>query len=212
MTPADEPDVVGELERAWAKPHYTRAVQPEIDVNRVLHERYQTSEPLTFTRTMLWDVEQCKAAAPGTYIPFVVRPGSDRSWGRHTLDGEAERLERCSQQRLWLRPDNYGLVLERAHLDHHQQTVTFTGEAELTDAAGRHLQASTGQPRFHVEHAVGGSEQAPLNLWRIVHLTEQLDQQLIEQFARMWQSPWLPEFVEIYIRHDLHIGLTRTQP
>lgn len=31
----------------------------------------------------------------------------------------------------------------------------------------------------------------------------------VEQFARMWQSPWLPEFVEIYIRHDLHIGLTR---
>ena len=63
-----------------------------------------------------------------------------------------------------------------------------------------------------MEHAVGGSEQAPINLWRIVHLTDQEDQQLIEQFARMWQSPWLPEFVEIYIRQDMHIGLTRTQP
>jgi len=108
-----------------------------------------------------------------------------------------------------LSPDNYGLVLERAHLDHHHQTVTFTGEPELTDGAERHLQASAAQPRFHVEHAVGGSERAPLNLWRIVHLTEQPDRQRIEQFARMWQSPWLPEFVEIYIRHDLHIGLTR---
>jgi len=56
--------------------HYTRAVQPEIDINRVLQERYETSEPLTFTRTMLWDVEQRKAAAPGTYIPFVVRESS----------------------------------------------------------------------------------------------------------------------------------------
>jgi len=27
----------------------------------------------------------------------------------------------------------------------------------------------------------------------------------------MWQSPGLPGFVEIYIRHDLHIGLTRSQ-
>ncbi len=27
----------------------------------------------------------------------------------------------------------------------------------------------------------------------------------------MWQSAWLPEFVEIYIRHDLHIELTRTR-
>jgi len=212
MTRAEETDMVREFERAWAQPQYTRAVQPEIDVNRVLHERYQTSEPLTFTRTMLWDVEQRKAAAPGAYIPFVVRPGSDRAWGRRRLDGGVDRLERCSQQRMWLRPDEYGLVLERAYLDHHQQTVTFTGETELTDDAGRHLHASAEQPRFHVEHAVGGSEQAPLNRWRIVHLTEQPDQQLIEQFARMWQSPWLPEFVEIYIRHDLQMGLTRTQP
>ncbi len=42
MIPADEPDVVGELERAWAEPQYTRAIQPEIDVSRVLHERYES--------------------------------------------------------------------------------------------------------------------------------------------------------------------------
>lgn len=146
MIPADEPDVVGEFERAWAEPRYTRAVQPEIDVNRVLQQRYETSEPLTFTRTMLWAVEQRKAAAPGTYIPYVVRPGSDHCWDRRTLDGGIERLERCSQQRMWLRPDNYGLALERAHLDHYQQMVTFTGEAELTDDAGRHLRATLDSP------------------------------------------------------------------
>jgi len=56
---------------------------------------------------------------------------------------------------------------------------------------------------------VGGSELAPLSLWRIVHLTDGEDQQLVTQFARMWLSPWLPEFVEIYIRHDLHLGLNR---
>jgi len=136
MTRAEETDMLREFERAWAQPQYTRAVQPEIDVNRVLHERYQTSEPLTFTRTMLWDVEQRKAAAPGVYIPFVVRPGSDRAWGQRRLDGGVDRLVRCSQQRMWLRPDEYGLVLERAYLDHHQQTVTFAGETELTDDAG----------------------------------------------------------------------------
>lgn len=31
----------------------------------------------------------------------------------------------------------------------------------------------------------------------------------MDQFSRMWQSPWLPEFVETYIRTDLHLGLTR---
>lgn len=108
MIPADEPDLVREFERAWAEPQYTRAVQPEIDVNRVLHERYETSEPLTFTRAMFRDVEQRKAAAPGTYIPFVVRPGSDRSWGRRTLDGGVERLERCSQQRIGYDPTTTG--------------------------------------------------------------------------------------------------------
>jgi len=209
MTYAGESDVVGEFEGAWAEPKHTRSAQPQIDINRVLRERYETSEPLTFTRTMLWDLEQRKAAAPGIYIPYVVREGSDRSWGRRTVNGGAERLERCSQQRLWRRPDTYGLVLERAHLNHEQQKVTFTGETELTVDSGHALHASTEQPRFHVEHAVGGSEETPLNLWRIVHLTDHEDHDLIEQFASMGQSPWLPEFVEIYIRHDLHVGLTR---
>jgi len=112
---------------------------------------------------------------------------------------------------MWLQPDDYGLVLEWAHLDHHQQKVTFTGEAELTDPDGRDLYASDTQPRFHVEHAVGGTEEVPLNLWHIVHLTDGVDQLLIEQLSRLWQSPWLPEFVEIYIRHDLRIGLTRAR-
>lgn len=211
MTETADPDVVAEFERAWDAPQHTRAVQPEIDINRVLHERYETTEPLNFTRSMLWDVEKRKAAAPGTYIPFVVRHGTDRSWARRALAGGAESLKRCSQQRMWLHPDNYGLVLERAYLDHHHQKVTFTGEGRLTDPDGRDLQATTLQRRFHVEHAVGGSEEAPLNLWRIVHLTDQEDRQLIDQFSRMGQSPWLPDFVEIYIRHDLNIGLTRAQ-
>jgi hypothetical protein len=50
-------DLVAEFERAWADPRYTRCVQPAIDINQGLDERYETSEPLTFTRTILWDVE-----------------------------------------------------------------------------------------------------------------------------------------------------------
>ncbi len=33
----------------------------------------------------------------------------------------------------------------------------------------------------------------------------------VEQFSCMWQSPWLPEFVEIYIRRELGVDLTRQQ-
>ncbi len=205
----NEPDVVGEFETAWADPKHTRAIQPAIDINQVLRERYETDNPLTFTRAMLWDLEQRKAAAPGTYIPFVVRAGTDRSWSWPSSRQGGQILECCSQQRLWLRREDYGLVLERAHLDHKRQVVTFTGEPVLQDPDGQTLRTSTMQPRFHVEHGVGGTEETPLNIWRIVHLTDGQDQRLVELFSTIWESPCLPEFVEIYIRRDLHIGLTR---
>ncbi len=46
----------GEFQRTWADPSNTRFELPPIDVNRVLAEQYHTSEPLTFTRAMLWDL------------------------------------------------------------------------------------------------------------------------------------------------------------
>src|SRR5262249_56984998 len=57
-----------ELERAWADTAHTRAQLPEHDVNQVLAAWYDTSKPLVFTRTMLWDVEVRKAYNPGDYI------------------------------------------------------------------------------------------------------------------------------------------------
>jgi hypothetical protein len=205
----DAHDDVTEFERAWDDPRHTRAVQSATDINQVLRQRYNTSEPLVFTRAMLWDLEQRKARDPGIYIPHVVRAGSDRSWALPPASDGAELLARFSQQRLWLHPDQYGLVLERARLDHGRQAVTFTGHRTLTSPDGRTLAATSRQPLFHVEHAVGGGEQAPLNLWRIVHLTDAPDQQLTALFSRIWASPWLPEFIEICIQRDLHIGLRR---
>jgi hypothetical protein len=205
----DTHDDVTEFERAWNDPRYTRATQPATDINQVLRERYRTGEPLIFTRAMLWDLEQRKARDPGIYIPHVVRADSDRSWALPPAGDGAELLARFSQQRLWLHPDQYGLVLERAHLDHDRQAVTFTGHRTLAGPDGRTLVATSQQPLFHVEHAVGGAEQGPLNLWRIVHLTDAPDEQLTALFSRIWASPWLPEFVEIYIQRNLHIGLHR---
>ncbi len=72
----------GEFQRAWADPRNTRFELPPIDVNRVLAEHYDTGEPLTFTRTMLWDIEVRKAWRPDRYIPSVVQDGSARAWGR----------------------------------------------------------------------------------------------------------------------------------
>src|SRR5262249_60600223 len=91
-------------------PRHTRYHLPDTDVNKVLAARYTTSAPLTLTRAMLWEMEARKAAHPGTYIPYVVQAGSDRSWSRHHGDG-GEYLDRCSMQRLGLapHPDPVGL-------------------------------------------------------------------------------------------------------
>lgn len=112
-------------------------------------------------------------------------------------------------QRLWLHSEQYQLILERAFLNHGEQKVTFLGVPELPSADGALLHAGTGQPLFHVEHAVGGSESQPLNRRRIVHLTQGADDQLTAVFEHMAASPWLAGHTEIYIRGNLGIELTR---
>ncbi len=199
----------GEFERAWADPSNTRFELPSVDVNRVLAEHYRTSEPLTFTRTMLWDMEVRKAWRPDRYIPSVVQEGSAGAWSRRSAAGGAESFFRSSQQRLWLKPAEYGLVLEQVYVDPSRQRVTFIGAAELSDGDGNVIRAGLTQPLFHVEHSVGGDESRPLNKWRIVHFTDRPEHRLVERFTRMANDVWLPEFIEIYIRSDLNLKLSR---
>jgi hypothetical protein len=200
-----------EFARAWDTPGHTRYQLPDIDINQVLAARYTTSRPITFTRAMLWDMEVRKAARPGTYLPGVVQAGSDRSWNRHPGDG-GQYLDRSSMQRLWLEPQRYQPVLERAFTNHAEQKITFLGVGELAGPDGALLRTGTGQPLFHVEHSAGGTEQRPLNRWRIVHLTEAADDRLVAVFEHMAAGPWLPEHTEIYIRDDLGIELVRISP
>ena len=199
----------GEFQRAWGDPSNTRLELPPVDVNRVLAEHYRTSEPLTFTRTIVWDMEMRKAWRPDRYIPSVVTEGSAQTWGpRSAVDG-TESFVRSSQQRLWLEPEEYGLVLEQVYLNPSQQRVTFIGAAELPVRDRNLLRAGGRQPLFHVEHSVGGDESRPLNRWRVVHLTDRPEHRLVERFTLMANDVWLPEFIEIYIRNDLNIKLTR---
>ncbi len=199
----------GEFQRAWDDPSNTRFEMPPVDVNRVLAEYYRTSEPLTFTRTMLWDMEVRKAWRPDRYIPSVVQEGSAHSWGQGSAADGTESFVRSSQQGLWLEPAEYGLVLEPVCLNPTQQKVTFIGAAEIPDRDGNILRAGVQQPLFHVEHSVGGDESRPLNGWRIVHLTGSPEHRLVEQFTLMANDVWLPEFIEIYIQSDLNIKLTK---
>ncbi|WP_407836968.1 hypothetical protein ACE1OC_11590 [Streptomyces sp. DSM 116496] len=207
---SDQTPAEAEFEQAWADERYTRAVLPDVDVNRILGERYVVAEPVALDRAGIWDMEVRKAGNPGAFIPYVIKEGSASAWvpGRAGAELGAEFV-RQSQQRLWLEPDVYGLVLEETYLNHEKQVVTFLGRETFSDVQGVPLHADDRQPLFHVQHGVAGTDEQPLNTWRIVLLTDQPDDRLVEVFDRMAGDPWLPEFVERYVQDVLGIALTR---
>lgn len=197
-----------EFESAWANPRHTAIELPAVDVNTVLEERYDVERPTAFTRATLWDMEVWKAAAPDRYIPTVVAPGSLEVFPGKRL-GALEDFTRATDQRLWLRGSEYGRVIERVHLDHAQQRAFFFGVAEFNAPDGRVLRAGREQPVFHVEHSVAGTDDRPLNLWRIVHLTSNFDESMAAKFHEMAQEKYLRIFIEVYLRDDLHCAVER---
>src|SRR5437879_8416316 len=102
-----------EFDKDWQNPDYTQIELEPVDVNGVLEKHFFTSEPLHFTRQMLWDMEAKKAWDPRTYIPHVVRVGT--SWGRKTPRNREEYFVRSSQQLAWISND-YGQVWEEFNL------------------------------------------------------------------------------------------------
>jgi len=203
--PSAYTDALNEFEDAWNNPRFTQIELPAVQVNRVLKEKYSASGTLELSRSMVWDMETKKAWDPLTYIPYVVSEGG--SWGRHDLASGVERFSRSSIQRSWLNVGR-GRVLEDVFVDLATQKVLFMGRAQLPreDVV---LRADAYQPLFHVEHAAGGAETDPLNLWRIVILTEQKDERYKVPFDEMVRQGRLPGFLEIYIERDLHVKLTR---
>lgn len=195
-----------EFDQACSNPDHTLIETAPVDVNAMFQTYYSTSEQVYLTKTMLWDAEVKKAWDPMTYIPGVVREGS--SWGRQPLENGEECFLRESQQRAW-RTDGYGQVLEEVYLSPREQAVLFFGRAEFLKDDGSALQAGSHQPLFHVEHAVGGTDSHPENLWRIVHLTKERDEALIKQHLAQTGTPeWLRRFAAIYVERDLGIEPT----
>ena len=196
-----------EFDRAWHDPAHTRIEPDPVDVNALLQEYYSTSKPLRLTKPMLWDAEVKKAWDPGTYIPSVVRQGE--AWGRTPLENGEECFVRASQQRAWKTGVDDGHVLEEVYVSPEEHSVLFFGRAELSRGDGPPLRAGSHQPLFHVEHAVSGTDSHPLNRWRIVHLTAEKDDALIErQLTDTGAAEWLRGFVAIYVETDLGIKLT----
>jgi len=195
-----------EFGAAWRDPNCTQFALPPLNVNKVLNERYTVKPPLRFTRSMLWDMETKKAWDPSTYISYVASDG--RSWGRHNLEAGCEGFFRSTVQTAWISQER-GQVLEDVFINHNDRRILFLGRREMTNDKGEHLYAGRHQPLFHVEHAAGGSEPEPLNVWRIVILTENNDQRFTEPFKQMIKTGLLPGFLEIYIERDLHGQLRR---
>jgi hypothetical protein len=195
-----------EYNEAWSAPSSTRFELPPVDVNRVLKERYRISPEQTLTRAMIWDMETKKAWDPLTYIPYVVSQA--RSWDRTALRDGTTRFCRSSLQRGWITSQE-GRVLEDVFVSDPKQTIYFLGRPRMVEESGKALMASSFQPLFHVRHAVGGSERAPLNLWSIVLLTGAPDPRYCEPFEQMVRAGLLPGFLEVYIERDLKLGLSR---
>ncbi|MDQ7811001.1 hypothetical protein Q5425_45375 [Amycolatopsis sp. A133] len=196
------------FEQAWAAPGTTALELPPVPVNEVLHDRYDVRPPFAYTGARLWDMEVRKAAAPDKYIPTVVRAGSAEKFPsvRH---GRFEDFTRVSDQRLWADPERFATIIEHVRLDHEHRRAFFIGAGRFEAPDGRVFTAGAGQPLFHVEHSVAGPEGAPLNLWRIVHLTAEPDRSLVDAFDALANDPYLRVFVEVHLREDLGRDLGR---
>jgi hypothetical protein len=196
------------LEQAWTAAGTTRIDLPPVRVNDVLRERYDVTPPYEYTGTSLWDMEARKAAAPDRYIPTVVQAGSAEKFPS-TWNGQVEDFTRVSKQKLWADPSRSETIIEHVRLDHERRRAFFVGDEHFVAPDGREFTAGTGQPIFHVEHSVAGAEDDPLNLWRIVLLTDAPDQELAAAFEPLAKEPYLRVFIEVHLRQVLGRDLVR---
>ncbi|PKH89130.1 hypothetical protein [Colwellia sp. Bg11-28] len=196
-----------EFENAWENPRNTRFELPAPDVNKVLSECYEVGKPVHLTGNMVWDMELKKAWNPANYIPYVV--SRDHAWGRYSFDDDSEYFVREIEAKAWIIEDAIGPVFEEVFISHKERRMIFLGRDKLTTETGKTIRTNEYQPLFHVEHGVAGTEDAPLNTWRIVILTENNDPLYHQPFEEMVKAGGLPGFLEIYINRDLDAQLSR---
>lgn len=201
-------DYEGTFESAFSDNHNTSFNLPAADVNEIMRTSYDVEEGFIYTAHQLWDMETRKAHQPDKYLRHLVRPGSLKTFG-NTHEGSMETFTRISDQRLWKDMSKFTTVIEHVCLDHAARRAFFIGAERTETPDGDTIIAGRDQPLFHVEHSVTGSEERPLNIWRVVHLTDEKDKGLLNVFEELARSPYLREFNEIYIGEDLGQSLAR---
>ncbi len=161
---------------------------------------------INLTRSMIWDMECKKALDPSTYVPYVISQAG--LWGRRQLGDGCDHFIRWSTQKAWL-SEQRGQVIESVFIDRSNQKIIFLGIAETRSEDGQTISAADYQPLVHVEHAAGGSEHNPYNLWKIVFLTDIKDDRYAQPFEDMTTAGILPGYLEIYIKKDINVELIR---
>lgn len=204
------------FEALWSNPTYTRVELTPLDVNGVLDEQYVLTPSGRLRGSELWELEIRKARDPFKYIPSVVRRAS--TFGHRTLPDGTEIFVRVSEQRRWLAPEDYETVIERTYIHPRTRIVTFIGVAQAQRDDGELVRATGGQVLFSVQHGAAGTEEQPLNTWRIVHHTERRDERLVARFEQLASGGTsdavrsvgrarLPEYIPIFLEQDLDIGV-----
>ncbi len=199
-------DAEKEFEKCWRNAKYTAIQLDNVDVNYSL-SFYSMQKPTQFTKTMLWDMEKKKAWNPANYISYVIKEDSAKSWNKHPCpETSGELFVRRSAQKAWLDPTVYEDVYEEVYVNEKTKLVTFLGVKILP---GISEEIHPTQSLFHVQHGAAGTEDRPLNTWRIVHLTNEINHDLINHFKNFNDSTTLPGFIEAYIKNDLNIPIKK---
>ncbi len=193
---------------AWESDQFIQIELEPVNINEVLAARYDCSPQSHMTKSQLWDMEVRKANRPDLYIPSVIKSGSAKAWGK-TTNEHVDTFIRVSEQKLWLDENEYTTVIENVHVDHKNQMVTFIGEAQATSEFDGEYTSQGKQPIFHVQHGVVGEESLPKNTWRIVHLSNDKEAEVNQRFREKNNNPWLPEYIEIYLRNIVGLELKR---
>ncbi len=191
-----------QFEAAMKNPNYFSYQPPANDINEILG-RDLALKDVRLTKEELWQAEKRKAFEPVVYIPHVLKTGRAEVYGVNDSDPKEIIFRRFSEQRSWQDDTVMANVLEEVHVFEEDQKIIFLGRPLEDLASDLGTKNHPTQPLFYVEHSVGGDEDKPLNLWKIVFLTDREDykQAVLKRFKDQ-PKDLLPIFVKIYIEKE----------
>jgi hypothetical protein len=196
------------FDAAFADPKHTSSIHPDQNINEIIRERYATDGPLALTLSQFWDMKALKARNPAKYLRPLIKPGSLKVFNV-TREGNVEFFTRVTVQRTWPRPNEFTTIIEQVRVDPDKHEVLFIGIPEATGPDGEKYVSGVDQPLFYVEHAAKGSEEEPIDTWRIVLLSDHKDEQLLKMVDIPTLDPHLRLYSEIFIRETLGKTLER---